>query len=395
MIPKHTMNPKTDHMDWEWVIDTGIVSDQSNVITIIGSDTEGYNIYDLDYGVQINSIVQGEGVEWYFCPIGDPREDYDEVDRFALKLNQSYCLDEASFRSVYRMASQAMEVHDISWFYTSEPQHFIDVPQSADQLVNTRVQFGEEHHKRIKEEAQASEKMQREAAKLDAGPEVGSPCIVRGQKAVWFIGIDKDGATMRIEHKVNVWWYGFETCIASTDELHECSEFWEDSDELYDRAYMIADECAMAVYRFLDEDIEVPEDYGDDWKRTGFLFPGQDCSVTYEDVKQDCFEIAVQHAAHECRDQDYIDQLENELTAIAAMVLDNYLEGYRDNAFKRIEHDIDVYEMTSALRTHSPELEELRERLYTVGAGDDLHQNNLGYFNGELVCIDFGRCSST
>ena len=66
MIPKHTMNPKTDHMDWEWVIDTGIASDQSNEITIIGSDAEGYNIYDLDYGVQINSIVRGEGVEWYF-----------------------------------------------------------------------------------------------------------------------------------------------------------------------------------------------------------------------------------------------------------------------------------------------------------------------------------------
>ena len=395
MIPKHTMNPKTDHMDWEWIIDNGIASDQTNSITIIGSDAEGYNIYDLDYGVQINTIVQGEGVEWYFCPLGDPETDYDELDRFALKLNQSYCMDEKSFRFAYRMASGAMEVHDISLFYTSDPQSFIEVPQSADQLVNARVQLCESEHNRVKEEAMASETMQREAAKLDAGPEVGSPCIVRGKKPVWFIGIDKDGHPMRIEHKVDVWWYGFETCIASTSELHECSELWECSEELEDKAYMVADECAMAVYRFLDEDIEVPEDYGDDWKNTGILFPGQECSVTYEDVKQSCFEIACQHAAQECRDQDYLDQLENELTAIAEMVLDNYLEGYRDDAFKRIQHDIDTYEMTAALRTQSDELEDLRQRLYTVGAGDDLHQNNLGYFNGELVCIDFGRCSST
>ena len=395
MIPKHTMNPKTDHMDWEWLIDTGIASDQSNEVTLIGSDDEGYNIYDLDYGVQINSIVQGEGVEWYFCPLGDPACDYDESDRFALKLNQSYCLDEKSFRFAYRMASQAMEVHDICWYYTSEPQNFIDVPQSADQLINTRNWFCEDYHRRVKEEAMKSETMQREAANLDAGPEVGSPCIVRGKKTVWFIGVDKDGAPMRIEHKVDAWWYGFETCIASTDELYEMMEFWEDTDELYDRAWFIADECAMAVYRFLDDNINLPEDYGDDWKNTGILFPGQECSVTYEDVKQDCFEIAVQHAAEECRDQDYIDDLENELTAIAEMVLDNYLEGYRDDAFKRVQHEFDADEMIPALRTHSPELEDLRERLLTVGAGDDLHQGNLGYFNGNLVCIDFGRCSST
>lgn len=395
MIPKHTMNPKTDHMDWDWVIDTGIASAQSNEITIIGSDAEGYNIYDLDYGVQINSIVQGEGVEWYFCPLGDPETDYDEFDRFALKINQSYCLDEASFRSCYRMVSKSMEIHDISWYYTSEPQNWIDVPKSADRLVNDRPQFSEQHHNRVKEEAMESESMQREAAKLDAGPEVGSPCIVRGKKNIWFIGIDKDGAPMRIEHKVDVWWYGYETCIATTDYMHECSELWECEEELEDKAYMVADDCAMSIYRFLDEDIDVPEDFGDDWKNTGILFPGQECSVTYEEVKQDCFEIAVQHAAAECRDLDYIDNLENELTAIAELVLDNYLEGYRDDAFKRIQHDIDTCEMTSALRTHSPELESLRERLYTVGAGDDLHQGNLGYFNGELVCIDFGRCSST
>ena len=395
MIPKPEMNPQTDYMDWEWVVDCGIASSESNVVTLIGSDCEGYNYYDLDYGVQINSIVAGEGVEWYFCPLGSEEYDYDELDRYALKLNQSYCLDEKSFRLVYRYASAEMEVHDICWYYTSEPQHFIDVPRSADALVNSRVQFGEEHHQRIKEEAQASEEMQREAAKLDAGPEVGSPCIVRGQKSVWFIGIDKDGHPKRIEHKVDAWWYGFETCIANRQEVYEIMEHWEDSDELYDKAWTIADECAMAVYRFLDEDIDVPEDYGDDWKRTGFLFPGQECSVTYDDVKQDCFEIAVQHAAHECVDTDYIDQLENELTAIAEMVLDNYLEGYRDDAFKRVQHDVDYDEMIPALRTHSPELEDLRQRLLAVGAGDDLHQGNLGFFNGNLVCIDFGKCSST
>ena len=387
MIPKHTMNPKTDHMDWEWVIDTGIASDQSNEITIIGSDAEGYNIYDLDYGVQINSIVRGEGVEWYFCPLGNPEEDYDEFDRFALKLNQSYCLDEASFRSAYRMASQAMEVHDISWYYTSEPQNFIDVPQSADQLINTRPQFGEEHHRRVKEEAMESETMQREAAKLDAGPEVGSPCIVRGQKHVWFIGVDKDGAPMRIEHKVNAWWYGFETCIASTDELHEMMEFWEDEEELYDRAYMLADDCIRGVVRWLDEDIEFRV-VNDGPER-------EPCDVTREELLADAFEIAVHYANEECRDGDYIDQLENELTHLAEVALNNWLEGYDDDPFKRAYNDIDPDEMMNALRSHSNELEDLRERLYTVGAGDDLHQGNLGYFNGELVCIDFGRCSST
>ena len=119
MIPKPTMNPKTDHMDWEWLVDCGIASSESNTITIVGSDAEGYNYYDLDYGVQINSIVAAEGVEWYFCPLGEEQEDYDEFDRFAVKLNQSVCMSEASFRHAYRMASGAMEVHDVSWHYTS------------------------------------------------------------------------------------------------------------------------------------------------------------------------------------------------------------------------------------------------------------------------------------
>lgn len=387
MIPKPTMNPKTDHMDWEWVIDCGIASDKSNEITIIGSDAEGYNYYDLDYGVQINSIVKGEGVEWYFCPLGDQCEDYDEFDRFALKLNQSVCMDEASFRTVYRYASQAMEVHDICWHYTSAPHNYIEVPQSADMLVHTRVQFEENYHQSVKEEAMESETMQREAAKLDAGPEVGSPCIVRGKRSVWFIGIDKDGHPMRIEHKVDCWWYGYETCIASRNELCDMMEFWEDEDELYDRAYMLADDVIRAVVRWLNEDIEFRQVSDKDNR--------EPCDVSREELLADAFEIAVNYAAQECRDQDYIDQLENELTHLAEVALDNWLEGYDDDPFKRAYNDIDPDEMTSALRSHSNELEDLRERLYTVGAGDDLHQGNLGFFNGELVCIDFGKCSST
>lgn len=387
MIPKPTMNPKTDHMNWEWVIDCGIASDNTNSITIVGSDAEGYNYYDLDYGVQINSIVAGEGVEWYFCPLGDVQEDYDEFDRFALKLNQSYCLSEASFRHVYRLASQAMEVHDCCWHYTSAPDNYIDEPKSADNLIAYRVQCTEDYVRRVKEEAMESETMQREAAKLDAGPEVGSPVIVRGKKPIWFIGIDKDGHTMRIEHKVDVWWYGFETCIASRDELYEMMEFWEDDDELWDKAYMVADDVIRAVYNWLEKDIV--------FRQAGDKYMREPCDVTRDELLADAFEIAVQYAAEECRDQDYIDQLENELTKLAEVVLDNWLDGYNDDPFKRAYNDIDADEMVNALRTHSDELEDLRERLYTVGAGDDLHQGNLGYFNGELVCIDFGRCSST
>lgn len=395
MIPKPTNNPQTDHMDWNWVIENGIASTESNEVTLIGADCEGYNIYDLDYKVQINSIVEGEGVEWYFCPLGDAACDYDELDRFALKLNQSYLLNEASFRSAYRRASKRMEIFDISWWYTSSPEYFIVEPTSADAIVGRHDMFDKDYQCDIKTEAKWSEKTQRSASKLDAAPDVGCPCIVRGKKQIWFIGLDKDGQPIRHEDVVDAWWYGYETCIAERDSLCEQAQLSEDYEELENQAYHIADDLAMTVYRFLDGDIQVPKDYGDDWKNTGVLFEGQECSITYEQLVADCHELAVQYASATCRDTDYIDELEGELCEIATMVLDNYLEGYRDDAFKRIEHDIDTDAMINALRTHSPELDSLRERLTTVGAGDDLHQNNLGYFNGELVCIDFGKCSST
>ena len=57
--------------------------------------------------------------------------------------------------------------------------------------------------------------------------------------------------------------------------------------------------------------------------------------------------------------------------------------------------EIEAWDCYNAFVTFNEDVNELKERLYSVGAGADLHAGNVAYWNGELVCIDFGACSST
>ena len=69
----------------------------------------------------------------------------------------------------------------------------------------------------------------------------------------------------------------------------------------------------------------------------------------------------------------------------------------KDHTDRDLYHtvEIEAWDCYPAFINTNPDMEDLRERLYSVGAGADLHQGNVAYWNGELVCIDFGACSST
>ena len=102
-------------------------------------------------------------------------------------------------------------------------------------------------------------------------------------------------------------------------------------------------------------------------------------------------------------DEEYKEQFMECVTASAEELLDHMCnivaEGYSldDHVDRELFDavDFDASECFNAFVSVDEDVNDLRERLYAVGAGADLHVGNIAYWNGSLVCIDFGSHSST
>lgn len=402
-------SPMVDHMDWDWVCESGMAGGD-NSIQLDGSThftkPEGgmkfFNVYGIyEQNVKLNNLVRGSGVEWYFIPLNCDMwadNDVNEDERFALKLRQLPCYSRTGLATEISRVSRGWDIHYISSYKPQEADTTMD-EQSNDEWLDW---FFYKYHKDevVMEQALDSYEMQREAAKLDAAPPVGEPAILKLMAPIYFHCTDKkDGTPIVVEKHIRAVYFGFETCIADTDDCME--NIFYDTEWAMDRAHEVWwDVCNWKLIPYI-RDLELNAEEAKRIFEDRDIIHGDLC-ITRQDINQDLFDLCYEG----CRDldnPDYQDEVMECFTAAAEQLLDHMCDivaqggDLSDFTDRELYNGVDMeaWDCYQAFIYVNEDIEDLRERLYSVGAGADLHEGNIAYWNGNIVCIDFGACSST
>jgi hypothetical protein len=405
-------SPMIDYMDWDWVCEIGMAGgdnpiqlDGSTPLTRPDGGTKFFNVYGIyEQNLEISSVVRGSGVEWYFVPLNCEAwecNDVNESEHFALKLCQTPCYSRTGMSvQITNMLKGGYDVHYISTYPAREADLTLEA-QGHDDLLEF---FFKNKHKdeQIMEEALDSHKMQQEAAELDAAPPVGEPALLKLMAPVYFHCVDhENGEPVVVTRWVKAVYFGFETCIADTDEVYNYGDLFTDSDYAMDKAWEAWwDICFQGLIPFI-RNLELNQE------EAKALFEGRDflhgdIYITRDGVKFDLFELCYEWMP-ELDNEEYKEPFMECVTASAEELLDymcnivadgNSLEEHTDRELYNAV-DFDGCECFNAFISVNADVDDLRNRLYAIGAGADLHMGNVAYWNGDIVCIDFGSHSST
>lgn len=401
-------SPMVDHMDWDWVCESGMAGGD-NAIQLDGSThftkPEGgmkfFNVYGIyEQNVKLNNLVRGSGVEWYFVPLNCDMwadNDVNEDERFALKLRQLPCYSRTGLATEISRVSRGWDIHYISAYKPHEADTTME-EQSNEEWLEW---FFYKYHKDevVMEQALDSYEMQQEAAKLDAAPPVGEPAILKLMAPIYFHCTDKkDGTPIIVEKHIRAVYFGFETCIADTDSCF--SDLWYDTDWAVDMAHEAWwDICNYQLIPFI-RDLELnAEEAKAVWEERDIIHG--DVHISRQEILNDLFSLVAEQL--DAPNPEWEETAMDCFTAAAEELLDNMCDivamggNLADHTDRDLYHtaEIEAWDCYNAFININPDVEDLRERLYSVGAGADLHQGNVAYWNGNLVCIDFGACSST
>lgn len=401
-------SPMVDHMDWDWVCETGMAGgdntiqlDGSTPFTKPGGGMKFFNVYGIyEQDVKINDVVRGSGVEWFFVPLNRDSwesDDVNESERFALKLRQLPCYSRTGLSTQITHVSRGYDIHYISTYKTRDADRSKD-PQDHDELLDCFF-YRQAPDETIMAQALESYDMQREAAKLDAAPPVGEPALLKLMAPIYFHCTDKDnGEAVIVTRWVRAVYFGFETCIADTD-LYSTDLFY-DTEWALDMAHEAWWEiCSWKLVPHI-RDLELDADEAKAVFEERDIIHG-DVHISRQEILEDLFNLVAEGL--DVANPDFQEEAMQCFTESAEELLDKMCDivaeggDLADHTDRDLYHtaEIEAWDCYQAFMNSNEEIEELRERLYSVGAGADLHQGNVAYWNGDLVCIDFGACSST
>ena len=401
-------SPMLDEMDWDWVCESGLAGgdndiqlDGSTPLTRMEGGMKFFNCYGIyDQSVKLNDLVRGSGVEWYFVPLnceGWQGNDVNEEGRYALKLRQTPCYSSTGMSVEISRVSREFDIHYISLYKPHEADLTMD-PMSNDAMLEFFM-AKQNKPEYVIEEVLTSYKMQQEAARLDAAPPVGEPALLKMMAPVYFHCTDpKDGTPSVQTRWVKAVWYGFETCIADTAYCGD--DLFVDTDCAIDWAHeQWWDICNWKLIPHI-RDLELDKD------EAKAVFEGRDIihgdvHISRQEILEDLFNLVAEGL--DVQNPSYEDAAMQCFTEGAEELLDQMCDtvaaggDLADHTDRNLYHtvEIEAWDCYAAFINSNEEMEDLRERLYSVGAGADLHQGNVAYWNGDLVCIDFGACSST
>ena len=401
-------SPMVDHMDWDWVCESGMAGGD-NAIQLDGSThltkPEGgmkfFNVYGIyEQNVELNDLVRGSGVEWYFVPLNCDMwadNDVNEEERFALKLRQLPCYSRTGLATEISRVSRGWDIHYISAYKPHEADTTME-EQSNDEWLEW---FFYKYHKDevVMEQALESYEMQQEAATYDAAPPVGEPAILKLMAPIYFHCTDKkDGTPIVVEKYIRAVYFGFETCIADTDDYVE--DNFCDTEWAIDRAHEEWwDICNWKLIPYI-RDLELNAEESKRILEDRDIIHGDVC-ITRQNINHDLFDLCYQSL--DLNNPDYQDEVMECFTEAAEQLLDymcdivaegGNLSDFTDrDLYNGV--DMEAWDCYQAFIYINEDIQDLRERLYSVGAGADLHSGNIAYWNGNIVCIDFGACSST
>ena len=401
-------SPMVDEMDWDWVCESGMAGgdndiqlDGSTPLTRIEGGTMFFNCYSIyDQSVKLSDVVQGSGVEWYFVPLNCEAwecNDVNEKGRYALKLRQAPCYSSTGMSVEISRVSREFDIHYVSLWKPDAPD--IDRgPMTNDEALNF-IMSKQHKPEYVIEEVLKSYETQLDAAKLDAAPPVGEPALLKMMTPVYFHCTDPKDGTPSVQRRfVKAVWYGYESCIAETDDC--MSDLFYDTDCAIDMAHEVWwDICNWQLIPFI-RDLEL------DAEEAKAVFEGRDIihgdvHISRQEILADLFELVGEQL--DVQNPDFFDEVMTCFTAGAEELLDNMCDIVAEGGNLKDHTDRDLYcsaeieawDCYNAFVASNADVDELRERLYSVGAGADLHSGNVAYWNGDLVCIDFGACSST
>ena len=401
-------SPMVDEMDWDWVCESGMAGgdndiqlDGSTPLTRIEGGMKFFNCYSIyDQSVKLRDVVRGSGVEWYFVPLNCEAwecNDVNERGRYALKVRQSPCYSSTGMSVEISRVSREFDIHYISTYEPGCADLTMDA-MSNDALLEFFMAKQHEPEYVI-EEVLKSYEMQLDASVLGAAPPVGEPALLKMMAPVYFHCTDPKDGTPSVQRRfVKAVWYGYESCIAETDVC--MGDLFVDTDCAIDWAHEAWwDICNWQLIPHI-RDLELDAD------EAKAVFEGRDIihgdvHISRQEILEDLFSLVTEQLSVQNPDfedaaiQCFTEGAEELLDAMCDCVAQgNDLKDYTDRDFYH-NAEIEAWDCYSAFINTNEEMEDLRERLYSVGAGADLHQGNVAYWNGDLVCIDFGACSST
>ena len=400
-------SPMIDEMDWDWVCEAGLAGGDNDIqldgctpLTSTEGRTTLFNCYGIyQESVKLNDVVRGSGVEWYFVPLNCEAwecNDVNEAGRYALKLRQSPCYSATGMSVEISRVSRLFDIHYISTYKPHEADLTMD-PMSNDALLEFFM--GKQNKPEyVIEEVLTSYKMQREAAELNAAPPVGEPALLKMMAPVYFHCTDPKDGTPSVQRRwVKAVWYGFESCIAETDD---CFDLFCDTDWAIDMAHEAWwDICNYQLIPFI-RDLELDAEEAKAVFEERDIIHG-DVRISREEILEDLFKLVDEQldapnpefegAAQQCFTEGAEELLDHMCNIVAE---GGNLADHTDRDLY-CDCEIEAWDCYNAFININEDVEDLRERLYSVGAGADLHQGNVAYWNGDLVCIDFGACSST
>ena len=401
-------SPMVDEMDWDWVCETGLAGgdndiqlDGSTPLTRKEGGMKFFNVYGIyDQSVKLNDVVRGSGVEYYFVPLNTDwaSQDLNEEGRYALKLRQVPCYSSTGMSVEISRVSREFNIHYISMYEPHEADTTMG-PLSNDEVLNWFTTKQSKPEKVI-EEVLESYGMQQEAARLDAAPPVGEPALLKMMAPVYFhCTHPKDGTPSVQRRWVKAVWYGYETCIADTDPYYFGDLFY-DTDWAIDRAH--EEWWSICNYQLIPfiRDLELDAEEAKAVFEERDIIHG-DVTISRQEILENLFTLVAEKL--DVCNPDFEEDAENCFTAGAEELLDYMCDivaeggDLGDHTDRDLYNgcEIDAWDCYNAFISLNEDIEDLRERLYSVGAGADLHQGNVAYWNGDLVCIDFGACSST
>ena len=401
-------SPMVDDMDWDWVCETGMAGgdndiqlDGSTPLTRMEGGMKFFNCYGIyQESVKLNDVVRGNGVEWYFVPLNCEAwecNDVNEEGRYALKLRQSPCYSSTGMSVEISRVSREFDIHYVSTYKPHEADLTMD-SMSNDQVLEFFM-AKQNKPEYVIEEVLKSYTMQQEAARLDAAPPVGEPALLKMMAPVYFHCTDPKDGTPSVQRRwVKAVWYGYESCIAETNDCF--GDLFCDTDWAIDMAHEAWwDICNYQLIPFI-RDLELDaEEAKAVWEERDIIHG--DVHISRDEILGDLFNLVAEQldlpnpeweeAAMQCFTEGAEELLDN-ICDIIAMGGD-----LADHTDRDLYHtaEIEAWDCYNAFININSDVEDLRERLYSVGAGADLHQGNVAYWNGDLVCIDFGACSST
>lgn len=401
-------SPMLDDMDWDWVCESGLAGgdndiqlDGSTPLTRMKGGMKFFNCYGIyDQSVKLNDVVRGSGVEWYFVPLNCEAwecNDVNEEGRYALKLRQSPCYSSTGMSVEISRVSREFNIHYISQWEPCAADTTMDAMSNDAALDFFMSKQNKPEY--VIEAVLKSYRMQQEAAKLDAAPPVGEPALLKMMAPVYFHCTDPKDGTPSVQRRwVKAVWYGFESCIAETND--DYGDLFVDTDCAIDWAHEAWwDICNWQLIPHI-RDLELDAD------EAKAVFEGRDIihgdvHISREEILEDLFNLVaegldVQNPSyHDAAMQCFTEGAEELLDHMCNIVTEGgNLADHTDRELY-CDCEIEAWDCYNAFITVTEDIEDLRERLYSVGAGADLHQGNVAYWNGDLVCIDFGACSST